>query len=96
MYEELHAVSNDIFVHQKHLHILAIEVYKSLMKTNLGFMLDFYTIKPGPSDLHTGEKLYLPTINIACNDLNSLIFPGSLLWNNFLTSVKISQSLTDF
>ena len=34
-YEELLAVSNHISVHQKHLRILAIEVYKSSKKTNL-------------------------------------------------------------
>ena len=40
-YEELLAVSNDITVHQKHLPILAIKVYKSLVKTNPDFMSDF-------------------------------------------------------
>ena len=43
-YEKLLVVSNDISVHQKHLCLLAIEVYKSLMKTNPDFMWDFYTI----------------------------------------------------
>ena len=47
-YEELLAASNDISVHQKHLRILAIVVYKSLMKTNPDFMWDFYAIKPIP------------------------------------------------
>ena len=62
-YEELFTVCNDISVHQKHLRILAIEVYKSLMKTNPDFMWNLYTIKLIPYDLRTGEKLYLPTVN---------------------------------
>ena len=62
-YEELFTVCNDISVHQKHLRILAIEVYKSLMKTNPDFMWNFYAIKLIPYDLRTGEKLYLPTVN---------------------------------
>ena len=43
-YEKLLVVSNDISLHQKHLCLLAIEVYKSLLKTNPDFMWDFYTI----------------------------------------------------
>ena len=79
LYEELLAVSNDISVNQKHLPILAIKVYKSLMKTNPNFMWDFYTIKAIPCDVRTGEKLYLPTVNTKRYGLNSLIFRGSLL-----------------
>ena len=82
-YEELLAVSNDITLYQKHLRILAIEVYKFLMKTNSDFTWNLYTIKPIPYDLRTGDKLYLPTVNTARYGLISLIFRGSLLWNNF-------------
>ena len=93
-YENFLAVSNDISVPQKHLHILVMDVYKSLMKTNPDFMWDFDTIKPVPYDLLTGEKLYLPTVNTTCYGLNSLIFCGNLFWNNLLTSIKTSQRLT--
>lgn len=96
LYEEVLAVSNDIFVHQKHLRILPIEFYKSLMKRNPDFIWDFCTIKPVPYDLRTGEKLYLPTINKPRYSLNSLIFRGNLLWNSLPTSIKISQSLLNF
>ena len=77
LFEELLVVS--ISVHQKYLRILAIEVYKSLMKTNLHFIWDFYTIKAVPDDLRTGEKLNLPKVNTTRYGLNSLIFRGSLL-----------------
>ena len=76
--------------------IFVIEVYKSLMKTNPDFMWDFYTIKHVPYDLRTSKTLYLPTINATLSDLNSLIFRGSLLWNNLPTCIKITQSLPDF
>ena len=59
---------------KEHRRILAIEVYKSSMKTNPNFMWDFYTIKPVSCDLRTGEKLYLPTVNTTPYGLNSLIF----------------------
>ena len=87
-YEELLAVSNDISVHKKHLRILAIEVYKSLMETNPNFIWEFYTRKPIPYDLRTGEKLYLPRVNLTRYGLNSLNLP--LLWTNLPTSIKIS------
>ena len=66
------------------------------MKTNLDFLWDFYTIKPVPYDLRTGEKLCLPKVNTTRYGLNSLDFRGSLLWNNLPTSTKIRQSLNDF
>ena len=43
-YEKLFVVSNDITVHSKHLRLLAIEVYNSLMKISSDFMWDSYTI----------------------------------------------------
>ena len=59
-------------------------------------MWDFYTKKPTPHDIRTAEKLVLPTVNTTRYGLNFLIFPGSLLWNNLPTSIKIRLSLTDF
>ena len=94
--EELLAVSNDISVHQKQLRILAIEVYKSFMKTNADFMWDFCNTKFAPYDFRTSEKFYLLKVNATRYGLNYLIFRGSLLWNNLLTSIKISQTFTDF
>ena len=94
--EELLAVSNDISVHQKQLRILAIEVYKSFMKTNADFMWDFCNTKFAPYDFRISEKFYLLKVNATRYGLNYLIFRGSLLWNNLLTSIKISQTFTDF
>ena len=47
-------------------------------------MWDFYTVKPVPYDLLTGEKLYLASVNTARYGLDSLIFGGGLSWNNLL------------
>ena len=66
------------------------------MKTNPDFIWDFYTVTSVPYDLRTGEKLYLPAFNTTRFGLNSIIFRGSLLWNNLPTSINISQSLADF
>ena len=41
-YENLLNRSDDISIHQKHLRCLAIEVYKSLIKINPGFMWNFF------------------------------------------------------
>ena len=72
--EQLLAVCNDISVHQKHLRILTIEVYKSLMEADPDLTWDFYNLKPVPYDLRAGEKLNLPIINTTRYGLNSLIF----------------------
>ena len=94
LHKELLVVSKDISVHQKHLPILVIVVYKSLMRSNPDVMWVFYTVKSDPYDFHIGEKLYLPKANTARSRLNSLIFRETLLWNNLQTFIKISKSLT--
>ena len=45
-YQDLFYFSSDISIHQKHLQLLAIEVYKSLMNINAGFMWKFSNKNP--------------------------------------------------
>ena len=44
-YEKLLQINKDISVHQKHLHILALEVYKSIMHFNPEFMLHCFNTR---------------------------------------------------
>ena len=46
--EELLLRNNEVSIHQKHLRILAIEVFKSLADMNPDFMKSYLTIKEIP------------------------------------------------
>ena len=58
-YEELLASHNDIYIYQKHLKHLAIEVYKSLMNLNPKFMRPFFKNNPIPYNLRSGNSFIL-------------------------------------
>ena len=59
-YQDLLNFSNDISIHQKHLRLLAIEVYKSLMNINPEFMWEFFNKYPLQYNLRKGDIVYLP------------------------------------
>ena len=42
-YDELLQMSNEITIHQKHLHALTCEVFKSLNNSNPKFMWSYFT-----------------------------------------------------
>ena len=59
-YEELLQLNNKVSVHQRHLHYLALEVFKSLMHLNPEFMWSYFNENPIPYDLRKGTKVFLP------------------------------------
>ena len=58
-YEELLQLNNNVSVHQRHLHYLALEVFKSLMHLNPEFMWSYINENPIPYDLRKGTKVFL-------------------------------------
>ena len=44
-YDELLQMNNEITIHQKHLHALICEVFKSLNNSNAAFMWSYFTFK---------------------------------------------------
>ena len=95
-YQDLLNFSNDISIHQKHLRLLAIEVYKSLMNINPEFMWEFFNKNPLQYNLRKGDIVYLPPARSSCYGINSLVFRGSLLWNSLPSNVKQSHNLEEF
>ena len=62
-YEELLTRSNEVSIHQKHLHTLATEIYKSLTDINPDFMKPCFIIKEMHYNLRNGCALKLPSAN---------------------------------
>ena len=87
--------SSDISIHQRHLRFLAIELYKSLMNVNLEFIWEFLNKSPVQYNLWKGD-IYPSPAKSSCYGINSLVFPGTLLWNSLPSDVKESHNLEEF
>ena len=74
--------SNNVSIHLRHLHFLAIEVYKSLLNINPEFMWEFFNKNPVQYNLRNGDIVYLPPARSFCYGINFLAFCGSLPWNS--------------
>ena len=59
-YEQLLQINKDISIHKKHLRILALEVYKSIMQFNPEFMWHCFNTNPIPSNVRKGTSLLIP------------------------------------
>ena len=94
-YSELLDVNKDVHIHQRHLGILALEVFKSIAHVNSEFMWIFNenTI---PYNLRKGNRLLLPPVKSVKFGINSLIFRGRLLWNNLTLNLKSCQIIDEF
>ena len=95
-YHDLLNFSNNVSIHQRHLRFLAIEVYKSLINTNPEFMREFFHKNPVQYNLWKRDIVYLPRARSSCYGINSLVFRGSLFWNNLPSNVKQSHDLKEF
>ena len=78
-YDEVLELNKDLFIHQRHLRNLAIEMFKSIMHLNPEFMWSYFEEKPMPYNLRDGSKLVLPKTKSSRFGINSLRLRGSLL-----------------
>ena len=69
-YHDLLNFSNDVFINQRHLRFLAIEVYKSLVNINPEFMWEFFNKNPVQ---HNGDMKRRYSLSPTCQILR--------LWN---------------
>ena len=79
-YDELLDINKDVNIHQKHLRILALEVFKSITHVNPEFMWSYFNENTIPYNLRNGNRLLLlPPAKSVKSGITSLIFRGSLL-----------------
>ena len=95
-YEELLQINEDIFIHQKHLCILALEVYKSIIQFDPELMWHCFNTNPINYNLWKGSSLLIPPANSVNFGTNSVTFRGSLLWSNRPLRLKNSQTIHDY
>ena len=96
-YDELLDINKDVNIHQKHLRILALEVFKSITHVNPEFMWSYFNENTIPYNLRNGNRLLLlPPAKSVKSGITSLIFRGSLLWNNLPLNLKTCQTINEF
>ena len=95
-YDELLDINNDVNIHQKHLRILALEVFKIIMHVNQEFMWSYFIENTIPCNLRNGSRLLLlsPAKSVKFGN-NSLIFRENLFWNNLSLNLKRCQTIDD-
>ena len=93
-YDELLQMSNEITIHQKHLHALICEVFKSF-DSNPEFMWSYFTFKNITYNIRNGPLLKLPNAKSTYYGINSVHFRACLLWNGLPQSVKYSESILE-
>ena len=76
------SIYNKVSIHQRHLHFLAAEAFKSVNNLNSQFMWDYLKIKFFTQDLRKGNTLHLPPTQSTLHGIISLLFRSSVLWNN--------------
>ena len=94
--EELFQINKDISIHQKHLRILALEVYKSIMHLNSQFIWHCFNTNPIPFNLRKASRLLIPPAKSANFGTDSITFRGSFLWDNLPLRLKNTQTIDDF
>ena len=95
-YEELLQINKDISIYQKHLRILGLAVYKSIMHFNPEFMWHCFNTNPIFYNLRKRSRLLILPAKFVDFGTNSVTFRGSLLWNNLPLRLKNSLTINDF
>ena len=95
-YNGLLILNRDISIHQKHLHFLATEVYKSINNLNPQFMRNYFNFSTLTYKLRKGNKVNLPETRTCHYGISSLLFRGALLWSNLPGNVKENHSVTQY
>ena len=90
-YDELLQMSNEIIIHQKQLHALICEVFKSLNNSNPKFTWSYFTFKIITYNIRNGPILKLPNAKSTYYSINSVNFRACLLLNGIPHSIKHSE-----
>ena len=95
-YNDLLNKGNHLRIHEINKRKLLVEVYKCLNSINPIFLANLFTQKPIRYGLRTSNLLILPNSNTLTYGLKSIVYRGSMIWNNLPDQVKISKDLVQF
>ena len=95
-YEELLQINKDISIHQKHLRILALEVYQSILHSTQEFMWNGFNTNPIPDNSRKRSMLLTPHAKAVNFGTNLITLRVILIWSNLPLRLKNNQTIDDF
>ena len=78
------------------MHMLLIEIYKSINNLSPPIMKGFFDLKNTPYDLRNKQLLTIPETSNSKYDTKALCFKGSLIRNMVPNKFKNLDSIEDF
>ncbi len=93
---ELFGLENCDSIHNRHLQLLMVEVYKTINKHNPQLLWDLFPLKEMPYNLRTISLIKLPKTHTVTYGTNSLLFKASLIWNNLPNNLKECDNVNTF
>ena len=95
-YDALLNKGQHLKIHEMNKRKLLIEVYKCLNSINPVFLANLFTQKPIRYNLRTSNLLELPNSNTLTYGLKSIVYRGSMAWNNLPDQFKTCKDLNQF
>ena len=95
-YDNLLQLSDSVFLRQRQLQFLLMEIYKSNVTFNPQFMWSYAKYKEVPYNLRRGPVLFIPPAKSTTYGTDSVHFLGCLIWNKLPNLVKSSRSMSEF
>ena len=95
-YNELLIKGNHLKIHEINKRKLLIEVYKCLNGFNPVFLAHLFIQWPTQYNLRKSNLLVLPNSNTLTYGLKSIVYRGSMAWNNLPDQVKLCNNLEQF
>ena len=97
-FEELNSLdeSNSLDIHNRNLHLLVCEIFKTLNQVNPEIMWDSFNFKnPNKYNLRRGQNLVIPSARTT-RATNFFDFRASMAWNHMPSKIKNAKCLNEF
>ena len=95
-FEDLLIKDSSWIIHEKNIHTLLIEIYKSLNHASPPIMQEFFDLKVAPYSIRNNNIPRLPKTNTSRYVTEVLCFKESIIWNTVPTRYKNLNSLDKF
>ena len=95
-FEGLLIKSNSVYVRQKNLQLLLIEIYKTINILNSSFMAEVFVTNVVPYNLRGSTNFVLPKARTNLYGIDTVRFVGQKLWQTLPKEIKESQTLEIF
>ena len=92
-FESLLERNNYVYLHQRNLHLLLVEIFKTKENLNPSFMNDIFVERTENYNLRIANNLQLPKARTTTCGIESVSFLGSLLWHALPRRLKKSENL---